>query len=414
MLLAPSSLAVTYLSISFGLGAFALRSDVATTLRDTRAGVGFWYSLSSSAPTIAGVLLGSIYLITLSFIANWRSKGRDMLSQGLPGMPSRSTFIVVCIAVALLVTFSVFPLNLSVLGASDDISYPVRLLCCIALFAACQNRRPLVRYAVYLAAAAPMAMMSFHSKREALFVVIAAITVELMAHNEPLKVSFRRIGLALLAASVVFVFILWASVMRGYGGYHPTSAIEGVRYIPQYVQEPYFIETATSNFETNSTISHTANCIHMIRTGELKMQWGATLCKFVFLPVPRRYFPGKPESMIAVYTQHVASKFYEIGGSFPVTLPGELYANFGIPGLVLVVPLFMVLDSFFFSAARSIGEDPFGFSVLLAVYLGSSSVMLVRGSGLDIYIVYAAIAAVPAIVFGVVAGRRLPWRIRIN
>jgi oligosaccharide repeat unit polymerase len=71
----------------------------------------------------------------------------------------------------------------------------------------------------------------------------------------------------------------------------------------------------------------------------LPFQYGRTFLDTFLLPIPRQLWPGKPLPIDFVVTQLLTPQF---GGGKPISLIGELYLNFHVPGILIGMFLFGV------------------------------------------------------------------------
>jgi hypothetical protein len=66
------------------------------------------------------------------------------------------------------------------------------------------------------------------------------------------------------------------------------------------------------------------------------LQHGKTLADLLYFYVPRAFWPGKPESYSMLFGREFLAATYDDGESFfTPSLPGELYLNFGVMGLLV-------------------------------------------------------------------------------
>lgn len=65
------------------------------------------------------------------------------------------------------------------------------------------------------------------------------------------------------------------------------------------------------------------------------LQWGATMADLLYFYIPRALWPGKPESYSLAFGREFLSAIPHAEGTFfTPTLPGELYLNFGVVGVL--------------------------------------------------------------------------------
>jgi hypothetical protein len=396
---APSSLALAYLLISCTLGACTMQFDIGMGLVGA-SGRTIWKAVESSATSISIVFLGSLSLMLWSSLKQAERREKVMNSAGL----SHATHVtknvrlkgndsVLVISILVFAIFSFVPVDLSFLGGAGNFSYPLRLSACLGIFLSVRPYPLLVRLIVYSAIIFFMALQSFFEKREVLYVVILSVFLEVASRDLRIRISLKQTCAAVAVLVLAVVIILWSSIMRGYGQYNPQSALQGLAYIPTYVSEPYFWDAAANNFETNGTLGNSSYCIHLVDEGRIPLQYGRTLLKCLFLPIPRSVFPDKPQSMIDVYTGIAAPALRSRGGSLPVTIPSEMYANFGFIGIVFVPFVFALLDRLFLFAIVGIQSDnSLRLGSQIAIFATVTCFQISRGNGFEVFLIYVIVS----------------------
>ena len=186
--------------------------------------------------------------------------------------------------------------------------------------------------------------------------------------------------------------------MRGYGGYSINSPTDALKKVPEYVNEPFFLDAAAANFEVAEAFGNAAICIEYVIENKIELQKGSTILKVFTIPIPRSMWGDKPISMINVYTLAADPLFVARGGSYPVLLFSEFFANFHWFGLLFVWPFYYVLDTIYRSVVNRYRKGELGFKYLSSSFLIASVVQLTRGSGLDLYFLYLVVA-LPLIFF---------------
>ncbi|EIH4362643.1 hypothetical protein [Escherichia coli] len=75
------------------------------------------------------------------------------------------------------------------------------------------------------------------------------------------------------------------------------------------------------------------------RYSSIDFLYGVTILKPVISIIPRSIFPDKPETSSRLFPKYFNKQFYNVGGSEPVTLFGELYWNFSYLSLIVFMLL---------------------------------------------------------------------------
>jgi len=78
-----------------------------------------------------------------------------------------------------------------------------------------------------------------------------------------------------------------------------------------------------------------AQIVNAVENHLVEFQYGATLLPIFTWFVPRAFWPNKPQVSIGGWFAEVILGWSPGGGEAAITLPGDLYYNFGIPGVIL-------------------------------------------------------------------------------
>jgi hypothetical protein len=84
---------------------------------------------------------------------------------------------------------------------------------------------------------------------------------------------------------------------------------------------------------------------------------GSTYAKFFFWPIPRTWWPEKPESISRVVVRHFYPEIYVKGVSMSPTIVGEAYFNFGVPGILVVMTLFGIICQSLYTFLKKNGKN---------------------------------------------------------
>jgi hypothetical protein len=190
-----------------------------------------------------------------------------------------------------------------------------------------------------------------------------------------------------------FCLVLTASILRGYG-FEATSVINAVKYLPDYIVSDIVVDMLVDNFEINYNYGSSVTSIDMVIEEDIKYQYGASLLKILFLPLPREIFPGKPESVMQLYTQVYRPDLWSIDGSLPVIFASEMFINFHYFGLLIYGFVFYILNKLFLTFHLT---PPYCFKSYSAIFLFMTILMFARGSGIEQWLLYYLLA-VPILV----------------
>jgi hypothetical protein len=269
------------------------------------------------------------------------------------------------------------------------------------------SRRIWLRYAFYGAYLVIMLAVSFDDKRQIIMVLTLILFVESYYRNLVLDLSPSRALLYIAGMGSFLTLILAASVLRGYGSSGATTIIEAIAFLPQYATSDVFIDGVTDNLELNYNYGSVVTPMEHVLTGKMPWQYGLSIAKVAFLPVPRDVFPDKPDSAMQVFTREFSPEMWSIEGSLPVSNQSEMFVNFGYAGLLALALLWAWFNSLFVSLHR-LPRDSFGF--LSCLFLIITVFMFARGSGLEMFILYYLFAAPILLVFAFLSGHlRFRW-----
>lgn len=392
-LFAPSIITFVYFGMSFFLGSYCVFYNVSlkkNILTPEATGLG------TNIELIVLVTMIGQMLLVVAALKGTRERAQQLGATSPVDAKARTqksgpAFTVSVVSVVIFLVFSFIPFDLSMIGAAGSGSYAVRLTAAIALFTASLRMPVLARLAVILFIIAASALQSYESKREIIFVLLAAAMIEMTWLGWKVRFTIKQILVSTSMVTAFIVLILWSSILRGYGNYKPDSAIDALTYVPTYVGESYFLGAANENFELAHVFGNTGLCIALVHDGTIPCLYGSTFAKVLVVPIPRRFWENKPKNMIDIYTKVVAPNFHAVGGSVPVSLFGELFANFHLLGLALVYPLFRGLDLVFLEFQRRLYSGQFTVIYFAAAFFSATTIQFARGSGLDMHLIYVFI-----------------------
>jgi hypothetical protein len=327
-------------------------------------------------------------------------------------------FIISYLAIKKLnTTFSNFPIKLKELrisfkleliwfiifiGVFTAISYfevfmffSFQLAIFIILFSYIAYHKKWYRFIIYLLSLYIMVLYSFESKREVVVVLFLILFVETYHSRSLIQFTIKKLITYILGFVVFIGLILISSILRGYGDYGAISLPNAITYVPQYINSDIFIDGITDNLELNYSYGVAVTSMDMIVKGELNHQYGLTIIKLLFLPIPRDIFPNKPESIMQLYTKKRDPTYWEMGGSLPVIFPSEMYLNFNYLGLFFYALIWTLINNTFiyFHSLNKRGLLYFSFIFGFIIVL-----FFARGSGFEQYVLYY-LFSIPIILF---------------
>ncbi|TWI86937.1 hypothetical protein [Chitinophaga japonensis] len=388
--LSPSFVTLLYLCLSFALGAYAVSREFG--LSDTYYRV---IQRSKHLNWITAYLLGCNLVVYLA-IPRYLFKHRPVIAVGdrLPvkWKISKPTGIYYIISFTALLLLSLVEIDLSFLGGSGSFSYSLQLAIVIpvCLMLAMEGKR--FRWLLYLLIVVFFTAGHFMSKREILFVFLLILLAEVLKGTVRFNYSFGKLLLFVFLGAVVLYVVIIASLLRGYGGYNVKNIFDANDYVSVYMKEDYFVDALAVNLEVNAVYGNSANAAEYVFSGRTPLLKGSTFLKVLFVPIPRSVFPNKPSSMVDVYTSKFMPVFRREGGSLPIVLYSELLWNFHLPGLLLLFVGYRYFNRLCHSAFTQIRNGVLSFRNMSVVFLFTIFIQFVRGSGMDMWLVYYLVA----------------------
>ena len=227
-------------------------------------------------------------------------------------------------------------------------------------------------------------------------VLFAIFYFRTFSNSEFLKLNLKTItkGIALLALSLNLIII--ASINRGYGLTDDSKSV--ITKILPYINSNIFIDGITDNLELNFAYGSTYNAMRYIHEEKLPIQLGLTLIKPLLLPIPRELMPSKPWSFMHQYTKLHEFKEWLTGSSMPVIFPIELYGNFYFFGLIPLIIFYAFFNKIFMYCIRQKLSN-LDFKVFAGIFIICINLIITRGSGLDLFIIYILFGSTSYIIY---------------
>ncbi|MEX2336396.1 MAG: hypothetical protein WD555_03900, partial [Fulvivirga sp.] len=192
---------------------------------------------------------------------------------------------------------------------------------------------------------------------------------------------------------VIFVvLIIWASILRGYGNFDYSSPFHALCFIDDYIFSSYFLDAFVANLEINYVYGNTSNAINYVYTGAVDFLYGETFLKIFWLPIPRTIDPYKPSSIIEIYTSFFDPVFRARGGSYPIGIYAEIFWNFGYFFPIVVFSIFYFFNFIYFKLLYLHKRGMFGFSYFSFLFLYITLFQFIRGSGIELWLLYYIIS----------------------
>ncbi len=367
-ILSPSVIAISYINLNFMFGSYLFSNDlVFTKLLPDYKNWNF-FSLRIGYFNLINLIILLCYFIKIDF------KSKKYLIADLKKINYKIIFFVTILFFIISLFFEY------------EFSIVAKSLLAICIFIIVYERINFKkRIFIYLFVILLFSLFSTESKREAIFLLLPIILLE--TSRLKFKFSFKKTFYSFIGFSFVIYLILVMSILRGYGGFKSTNFLDASKNVVNYIKMEAFIPSIANNLEISSTYLHSNNVIEYINKDKMSLLYGETMIKPFFIFIPRSAYKDKPKSAIDHYTSTFDSAFREKGGSYPVSVQSEFYLNFGWFAIILIIPFMLLYNVVYKNIFKLIkNRNILNYAYLLYTY--ELYLVLVRGSGLDIFLVY--------------------------
>lgn len=386
MLLSPGFLTLMYLLLNFAFGSLAVYNNVG--LENTHV----LHRRIMSCNESELFLINSFFLLCNCIVFDiWLKRVGYYNHQYVQNIDclKNKKILIACIVILIFLFF--YQVNLLFVGSATipegettGYNFYFRLVTIIVLSISVIYSLGLKKRCLFYALIlAYMTVTSYSSKREIMFIGILFLFLESLKTNIRINFSFKKMLLLFVACICFFYIVVFSSIMRGYGNYQIESPIDAIKKVPEYIQEDYFLDAATANFEVSAAYGHSALCVHYVLNDDIPLQFGKTIIKFLFIPIPRYLFPDKPNGMIHIYTQKYDSSFRGIGGSYPVNVYSEMFANFYLFAPLFVWVLFTIFEKMYYKIIHLLNRRVKYLRLLILLQFYLLFIGFVRGDGLE-------------------------------
>lgn len=381
----PSFLSILYLGLSFGFGQYVLYNEITFGTLYTSM-----FREINDLPLITIYLLLCSQIIYHTCLQNFYLINTVQFQKPTKLPPRNITMTLILLGIVFL---SFVQIDLSFLGGAGNFNYALQLALAVFLVFSIQGMHKVKRILLYAIMIVTFAIGSFQSKREILYVFILIGFFEAIYANFKISFSLRKAVLGISGLGLIFLIFMVSSISRGYGGFDVENPIDAIEYVDDYLSSETIQKSLTNNFELATVYGNTINPIDYSLTGQLEYGLGSTFTKFLFIPIPRSLYPAKPKSMIDIYTSKFYPDFRHRGGSLPVTVFAEVFYNFWFIGSIFLATMFYLFNRFYYQMVQRIKMNKINFNSLVTVYLFITFIQFVRGSGLDIWFLYALLGS---------------------
>jgi hypothetical protein len=302
-------------------------------------------------------------------------------------MLNNNDFIKITFLIGLHLLLFLIGVNFSAIGVAGNFSYPFLFTTSVVLFYFISDKKVIVKYLIYGFILVLYTKYNFGSKREILYILMLIIFFELIKRPHlklTLKQTFTFLSIGILAVLIVII----SSIFRGYGSYEVSGIVDTFKAAGNYVGSEIFKNAFVENFELNTSFCNAFNSYELLFNHKIDYQYGLSFLRIFLMPIPSTLIPWKPERFILIYTEEFNKEFYSIGGSLPTTIYSEAFANFSYLSILFIPLLFHVADSIFYFATSSVIRKKLNTLVIVSIFSSITAMQFIRGSGLDLYILY--------------------------
>ena len=380
-LFSPLMLLIFYINISLFVGGWAFNSGYILSSYFIER-----YSEWNNMNMATFFLLTSISIIYyVDSLYRSSNKGFILQKKTLNKIPALYAFIFFIIA---LIVYKM-PLNLDAFGASggfNQIFLLTGFFIVVSALVSNSGSIPItIRVLVYVLLFYILIGISINSKREAIFAIFPIIFLEFYIRN--IKYNLSNIFLIVFIAIFIMVVIGYMSILRGYGSFELNGGLQDLVLLSNYFYSDTFVSSFMDNMEFSFFYFNTYNSIELILNNPDLMTWGSTLIKPLFILIPRDMVTFKPDSMINIYTNMANPYFASVGGSWPINIISEFFWNFHFLSFVFILIFSIIVIRVYYSYLTSLTNMKGGmiaFSLLVYMVF----IMLIRGSGFDLFLIY--------------------------
>lgn len=296
---------------------------------------------------------------------------------------------------ALLFLFILLTLNLFAERFPDlgDFIYPLKLTVIIFTSFLLRGFVLPVRLFFYLIELFLIGLQHWDSKREILFVLIFLVFYEIIVNNICLRIKIKYLTSILGVMSLAFYIILVASISRGYGEYNVEGdPVKASSHVLDFLNSDVAIDAFAANFELSYGYGHSSNAVDIVYRNPIDLLFGSTLIKFIFIPIPRSVWEGKPRSIVDVYTSTFDPSFRNKGGSYPISFFSELFWNFHLFGLLVLFLVFNILNRAYFLMINKMNRNKTSTYLIFLTFMYTTFIQFIRGSGIELWLIYGIIS----------------------
>ncbi|MDB2521404.1 hypothetical protein N9X16_00035 [Planktomarina temperata] len=237
----------------------------------------------------------------------------------------------------------------------------------------------------------PIALLLHDDKRDAIFLLLPLLLIELLQKPQ-IKIHIIILIKLLFLVMGLLILIILATVLRAAEYYEIINLIDIFKAAKVYIFSDLFVGYFLQNIEATYTYFHTINAIEMWIVEKHEQLIGGSYLKGILIVFPREIFEFKPQKASYWYTLFYDEEYRMAGGSWAVSMFGEAYLNFQIFGVFVLVSILKFFDYLFYKYTLHSGHKDYLVNIP-KLYLPVTFLDFSRGAGLDSVAIYVCVVA---------------------
>lgn len=399
-LLSPSFIAVSYINLNFLIGSIVFNKGLVFNVLKPP------YESWGNAHLVLGYFNLANFAIILSFFLV-KKFSFSYKTKTICDLRRFSSGFMYLFGIVTVLFFTLVDLKLGFIGGDGSFSeVPKTIGALIIVVTIFKNQNLKKRILLYFLLLLCFSIISWEDKRDAIFLLLPIILLE--STKFKLNLGFKKIILFCASVCAILYLIIVMSITRGYGQYDVDNFIDATSYVEDYVTGDYFVHSLMNNLEISYTYLHSNNAVEKILEKPDLKTYGETLIKPIFMFIPRSVMESKPRSIIHHYTNGFSEDYRDEGGSWTISFQSEMFWNFAFFGIFIGILFFYVFNLFYKYIIELVNTDNI-INYIPLLYFYKALLILFRGSGMDMFIIFMIITVVIFIVFKI--GLRITYDI---
>lgn len=386
----PSSIFLMYVGLNFIVGAYFVAHD-----RGVNSTLGADVKTIQNYPwiTVFYILVNLLaFALTVRSLRTLNSRRATAVKVEFPRVFSMGAKHLTLSSSIIGAVF----ISVSLLGPTFSFSIQLLLLVVqLMMVSRCGRLHRGIIYLIYLVA---FTSFNFANKREIAVALMVVMYFELLYSNAKLKMTLKTAALGGAVAMLFCLLVMAASISRGYGEFELSGSFAAFALIPKYVMSDIFLDSIVENFELSYVFAAAYIAADYVIAGHLDYQIGLSYLKPLFFLFDREIYWWKPDSVMILFTKRYDPAFYSLGGSYPILSPTEAFVNFHYFGLIVFGLLLSFGNRLFVGLEFGGGR---AFVVLSRFVLVFTFFFYIRGSGLELYLLYFLFALPYLLLFSI-------------